>query len=103
MLVDLTSWNLTGKAAEAALGRAGITVNKNAVPFDRHGPFITSGVRIGTPFVTSRGLGVEEMKQVGAMIVEVLKQPDDDNLLDRIRINVKALCSAHPIHDGLDS
>ncbi len=101
MLVDLTSWNLTGKDAEAALGKAGITVNKNAVPFDRQGPFITSGIRLGTPFVTSRGLGVAEMKQVGGMIVDVLKHPDEADLLARIRSQVRDLCAGYPIHDGI--
>ena len=102
MLIDLTSWNLTGEIAEAALGKAGITVNKNTVPFDRRGPSVTSGVRIGTPFVTSRGFGTLEMKQVGAMIIEVLKQPQDAAALERIRMQVAEMCAAFPLHDGVE-
>lgn len=102
MLIDLTSWNLTGEIAEVALGKAGITVNKNTVPFDRRGPSVTSGVRIGTPFVTSRGFGTVEMKQVGAMIIEVLKQPQDAAVLERIRMQVAEMCAAFPLHDGVE-
>ena len=72
MLVDLTPKQLTGKAAEASLGRAGITCNKNGIPFDSESPFVTSGIRLGTPAATSRGFGTREFKFVGAMIVEVL-------------------------------
>jgi glycine hydroxymethyltransferase len=98
MLVDLTSWDITGKAAAAALEEAGITVNKNAVPFDRHGPLVTSGVRIGTPYVTSRGMGTEEMYQIAAMIVDVLKHMDDPRVIERTRLEVAELCSAYPLH-----
>jgi glycine hydroxymethyltransferase len=72
MLVDLRPKKITGKAAEAALGRAHITCNKNGIPFDPEKPFVTSGIRLGTPAATSRGFGKEEFKQVGSMIVEVL-------------------------------
>jgi glycine hydroxymethyltransferase len=98
MLADLTSWGITGKAAERALGQAGITVNKNAVPFDRHGPLVTSGIRIGTPYVTSRGMGTEEMRQIAALIVEVLKNQDDERILERTRLEVAELCSAFPLY-----
>ena len=98
MLADLTSWKITGKDAEFALGKAGITVNKNTVPFDRQGPFITSGIRIGTPYITSRGIGVEAVKQIGAMIVSVLKHPDDNAVLERTRRQVSDLCSAFPLY-----
>jgi glycine hydroxymethyltransferase len=98
MLADLTTWQITGKEAEKALGQAGITVNKNAVPFDKHGPLITSGVRIGTPFVTSRGMGADQMKQIGAMIIDVLKNPHDESALTRIRDQVAALCRAFPLY-----
>jgi glycine hydroxymethyltransferase len=98
MLVDLTSWDITGKAAEAALGVAGITVNKNAVPFDQRGPLVTSGVRIGTPYVTSRGMGTEEMRQIASMIVDVLKYPEDPRVLERTRLEVAELCSAFPLY-----
>jgi glycine hydroxymethyltransferase len=98
MLADLTSWEITGKEAEKALGLAGITVNKNAVPFDKRGPQVTSGVRIGTPFVTSRGMGVDEMRQIGAMIVDVLKHPQAEAVHTRVRQDVTALCRAFPLY-----
>jgi glycine hydroxymethyltransferase len=98
MLVDLDSWNITGKKAETALGKAGITVNKNAVPFDKRGPFITSGIRIGTPFVTSRGLDSDNMTQVAAMIVDVLKHMDDTGVLARTKAKVAEMCQAHPLY-----
>ena len=72
MLVDLRPKKITGKAAEAALGRAHITCNKNGIPFDPEKPFVTSGIRLGTPAATSRGFGIEEFRQVGGLIVEVL-------------------------------
>ena len=93
-LVDITSH----KEAEAALGSSGITVNKNAVPFDKRGPFITSGVRIGTPYITSRGMKADEMKQIGAMIINVLKNPEDQNILTRTKDHVAELCKAFPLY-----
>lgn len=98
MLVDLDSWNITGRDAETALGKAGITVNKNAVPFDKRGPFITSGIRIGTPFVTSRGLKCDDMKLVGSMIVEVLKNLDDAQVLEKTKAKVADMCRTHPLY-----
>jgi glycine hydroxymethyltransferase len=98
MLVDLSSWNITGKDAEAALGRAGITVNKNAVPFDQRGPFVTSGIRIGTPYITSRGVGPDEMKKVGGMIIATLKNPDDPAVIERTRSQVAEMCAAFPLY-----
>ena len=98
MLVDLSPWKITGRDAELALGRAGLTVNKNAVPFDQRGPAVTSGIRIGTPFVTSRGMGEAEMLQIGALIVEVLKHLDDTQVLERIRAQVTDLCEAFPLY-----
>lgn len=100
MLVDLTGWDITGKAAEAALGKAGITVNKNAVPFDRRGPLVTSGIRIGTPYVTSRGMGTGEMRQIAGLIVEVLKNLEDERVLERTRLEVAELCSAFPLYSA---
>jgi glycine hydroxymethyltransferase len=98
MLADLTSWEITGKDAEIALGKSGITVNKNAVPFDKRGPFITSGVRIGTPYVTSRGMTEVEMKAIGTMIIDVLRHPDDANVLARTKDRVSALCDEFPLY-----
>ena len=98
MLADLSSWGITGKDAERALGRAGITVNKNTVPFDKHGPFVTSGIRIGTPFVTSRGMGVDQMTQIAAAIVAVLKDPENKTVLARSQAKVAELCQAFPLY-----
>src|SRR5881398_1684514 len=78
MLVDVFSKGITGKVAEAALGKAGITVNKNAIPFDQNPPMTASGIRIGTPAITSRGLKEAEMDLVGGLIARALKTPDDD-------------------------
>ncbi len=98
MLADLTEWAITGQEAEAALGRAGITVNKNAVPFDRRGPNVTSGIRIGTPYVTSRGMGPEQMKQIADVIIDILKHPDDQAVVQRCREQVSALCDAFGLY-----
>ncbi|MBR9982524.1 MAG: serine hydroxymethyltransferase [Desulfatitalea sp.] len=98
MLADLSSWDLTGKEAETALGRAGITVNKNAVPFDRRGAQVTSGIRIGTPYITSRGMGTEEMRQIAGLIIEVLKNKDDPRIVERTRLEVAELCNAFPMY-----
>lgn len=98
MLVDLSTWNITGKDAEAALGRAGITVNKNAVPFDQRGPFVTSGIRIGTPYITSRGVGPDEMKKVGELIIAILKNPDDPAVIEKTRSQVAEICTAFPLY-----
>ena len=104
MLVDLRPKNLTGKAAEAALGRAHITCNKNGVPFDTASPFITSGVRLGSPAATSRGFGVAEFKQVGALIVETLdglaKNGDAGNAAveDSVKARATELTKRFPIY-----
>ena len=98
MLVDLTAWGLSGRDAEAALGRAGITVNKNAVPFDQRGPLVTSGIRLGTPCLTSRGMGVEEMKRIVALIVAVLKSSGDQQVIESTRGEVGELCRAFPLY-----
>jgi glycine hydroxymethyltransferase len=106
MLVDLRPKRLTGKVAEAALGRAHITCNKNGIPFDPEKPMITSGVRLGTPAGTTRGFGVAEFKQVGDMIVEVLdvlsqKGVAEDSLVEAaVRDKVKALLTRFPIYQN---
>jgi len=97
MLTDLTGLGITGRDAEDALGTAGITVNKNAIPFDRQGPTVTSGVRIGTPAVTSRGMGEAEMELISRAIVGVMKAPGDEKLLERVRGEMRDLCSAYPL------
>jgi glycine hydroxymethyltransferase len=96
MLVDVFSRGLTGKVAEAALGKAGITVNKNTIPFDQNPPLVASGIRIGTPAVTTRGLREPEMELVGEFITRALKTPDDDRALGAIRTEVEALCRKFP-------
>ena len=98
MLVDLRDTDLTGKAAEAALGGADITVNKNTVPGETRSPFVTSGLRSGTPALTTRGMREREMEQIGAWILEVLADPENDKLQQRIRSEVGDLCSNFPIY-----
>ncbi len=98
MLLDFTGSELTGKVAEETLEKAGITVNKNAVPFDTRSPFVTSGVRIGTPATTSRGLKEAEMEQVGAWIARALHSVGDDAVLAQIRTEVRELCARFPLY-----
>ena len=92
MLLDLTRSGLTGKAGEAALGQAGITVNKNTVPGETRSPFVTSGIRIGTPAITSRGMKEAEMRLIGRWILEVLAEPDSSGVTHRVREQVADLC-----------
>jgi glycine hydroxymethyltransferase len=98
MLVDVFSKGITGKVAEAALGKAGITVNKNAIPFDKNPPMVASGIRIGTPAVTSRGMGEGEMDIVGDLIARALKTPEDDQALAMIKAEVEKLCRKFPLY-----
>ncbi len=98
MLADLTRLRITGKDAEAALGKAGITVNKNAVPFDSQSPMVTSGIRLGSPVLTSRGMGPAEMKQVAQLIVRILKNRQDEGVLRKTRDTVRELCEAFPLY-----
>ncbi|MGL4672965.1 serine hydroxymethyltransferase [Cetobacterium sp.] len=98
ILVDLTTLNITGKDAEKALEKVHITVNKNGIPYDTKSPFITSGIRIGTPALTSRGMGVEEMKIVGNLIVKTLKNIKDDGILTEVKNEVKTLCNKFPLY-----
>jgi glycine hydroxymethyltransferase len=101
MLVDVFSRQVTGKAAEAALGRAAITVNKNAIPFDQNPPMTASGIRIGTPAVTTRGMREPEMDAIAAMITRVLAAPDDAAVAAAVRTEVAALCHAFPLSAAL--
>jgi glycine hydroxymethyltransferase len=98
MLVDVFSKGLTGKVAEAALGKAGITVNKNAIPFDKNPPMVASGIRLGTPAITSRGMGEAEMDTVGELIAHALATPDDETALSAVRQQVEALCRKFPLY-----
>jgi glycine hydroxymethyltransferase len=101
MLVDVFSKGLTGKVAEAALGKAGITVNKNAIPFDQNPPMVASGIRIGTPAITTRGMREAEMDQVGDLIARVLSAPDDDRALGMVKDEVERLCRNFPLYPEL--
>jgi glycine hydroxymethyltransferase len=101
MLIDLTNKNITGKEAENSLEKAGITVNKNMVPFDQRSPFVTSGIRIGTPAVTTRGMKEEEMKQIAGFINSAVQNYDNDSKLEEIRNEVKTLCLKFPLYSGL--
>jgi glycine hydroxymethyltransferase len=100
MLVDVFSKGLTGKVAEAALGKAGITVNKNAIPFDKNPPLVASGIRIGTPAVTTRGMTEKEMDLVGDLILRALATPDDDRALGMVKAEVEAICRRFPLYRG---
>jgi len=98
LLLDLTGLGITGKEAEALLERAGITVNKNAVPFETRSPFVTSGVRIGTPAVTSRGIRAPEARTIGSLIAGILKHPDDETIMKKARGTVADLCRTFPLY-----
>ncbi|MGG0645021.1 serine hydroxymethyltransferase [Sporosarcina gallistercoris] len=98
LLLNLTSLGLTGKVAEHVLDECGITVNKNTVPFDKESPFVTSGIRIGTPAVTSRGFKEDDMKEVGAIIAKLLKNHEDEAVKEESKKRVKALTDQHALY-----
>ena len=97
-LLSLVGRETSGKLAERALDRAGITVNKNMVPFDPRKPMVTSGIRIGTPAVTTRGMGEPEMTQIADFIARALEQPEDEATLDALRAEVETLCRRFPLY-----
>ncbi len=101
MLLDLTSLDITGKDAEDLLGRSGITVNKNSIPFETKSPFVTSGIRIGTPALTSRGMKAAQAETIAALIAKVLKNPGDETVLASVRKNVSELCRDFPLYKNL--
>ncbi|SMO80035.1 glycine hydroxymethyltransferase [Balnearium lithotrophicum] len=101
MLVDLTDKGITGKEAEAALGRANITVNKNTIPFDTRSPFVTSGIRIGTPAITTRGIKEDEARRIAQLIADVLNNIEDEGVIDRVRSEVLEICGKHPLYPEL--
>jgi glycine hydroxymethyltransferase len=101
MLVDLTDRNITGKAATTALERAGITVNKNMVPFDTRGPMVTSGIRVGTPAMTTRGMNEAEMRKIADLIHQALREPENETRLLNVRRQVRELCDAFPLYREL--
>ncbi len=102
MLIDLNNKNATGKQAEIALEKAGITVNKNMVPFDQRSPFVTSGIRVGTPAATSRGMKEREMEKIAGLINDAINNHEKDSELEMIKIKVKELCSGFPLYSQLN-
>ena len=98
LLIDLTNKNITGKQAENSLEKAGITVNKNMVPFDQRSPFVTSGIRVGTPAVTTRGMKENEMSLIADFINDAINNFENNNKLEEIRLEVKQLCSKFPLY-----
>ncbi len=101
ILIDLTNKELSGKKAENKLEAAGITVNKNMVPYDKRSPMITSGIRIGTPAMTTRGMGVDEMVQIVDLIDSVIQAPDDELVTESVRNEVKEMCDQFPLYSEL--
>jgi glycine hydroxymethyltransferase len=99
VLVDLRNKGITGKDAEQALEAAGITANKNMVPFDDKSPFVTSGIRLGTPAMTTRGFGPDEFQTVARLIDRVLQSPEDEGVRRSIRADVEDLCERFPLYD----
>lgn len=99
ILIDLRNKELTGKVAEQALEKANITLNKNMVPFDTESPFVTSGIRIGSPAMTSRGFGEDEFNKVAELIDKVLQDPEDENVISETRSEVIELCEDFPLYD----
>jgi glycine hydroxymethyltransferase len=98
MLVSLIDRGITGKAADASLGRAYITVNKNSVPNDPESPFVTSGLRLGTPAITTRGFGVDETRQLTGWIADILDDVENEEIIDRVRSQVLDLCQRFPVY-----
>ena len=97
-LVDLIKKGITGKDADSAIGRSNITVNKNAVPNDPESPFITSGLRIGTPAITTRGFKEKESSTVASCVCDILEDLDDENEINRVKSEVKILCEQFPVY-----
>ncbi|MDR6225505.1 serine hydroxymethyltransferase [Desmospora profundinema] len=102
LLIDVRNFGLTGKTAEALLDDAGITANKNAIPFDPESPFVTSGIRIGTAAVTSRGMGLDAMEEIASIMAQVLKNPEDEHAQQEARQRVAALTAAYPLYPDLE-
>ena len=98
---QLPDHSCSGKDAENFLGEAGITVNKNTVPNEKRSPFVTSGVRVGTPAITTRGMGVDESRQIANWIADVLDSPDNAELRSTIKNDIKTLCQAFPVYPHL--
>ena len=101
-LVDLTAKNVTGKDAEDALGRAHITINKNSIPNDPQKPAVTSGIRLGSPAITTRGFGIDETRELADLIADVLEAPQDDKVIERVGAGARALCAKFPVYEKKD-
>ena len=101
ILIDLTNKNITGKAAEKSLEKAGITVNKNMIPFDKKSPFVTSGIRIGTPAITTRGMKQDDMKRIVSLIDTVIINNNDDQKISYVKAEVNELCKFFPLYTEL--
>ena len=102
LLIDLTNKAISGKKAENRLEAAGITVNKNMVPYDERSPMITSGIRVGTPAMTTRGMGRDEMIQIVDLIDRVIQSPDDESVVARVKNQVGELCRQFPLYSELN-
>jgi len=103
ILLDLRPQNVTGKDAEIALDKAGITVNKNTVPFETQSPFVTSGIRIGTPALTTRGMKEKDMETIGSWIIQIIERKDDEEFLKQIRSKIVAFCAEFPLYADLNT
>jgi glycine hydroxymethyltransferase len=103
ILVDLRNKKLTGKIAEESLDKAGITVNKNMVPFDTESPFVTSGIRLGTPALTTRGFKEAEFSEVVRLIDEVLQDPKNESTLNSVKQQVQDICAEFPLYDFVEA
>ncbi|MBC8322766.1 MAG: serine hydroxymethyltransferase [Candidatus Marinimicrobia bacterium] len=101
ILIDLTNKSITGKTAEKALEKAGITVNKNMVPFDERSPFVTSGIRVGTPAITTRGMEEDQMLTICDLIDQVIDNPENEFVITNVKSTVKELCDSFPLYDDL--
>jgi glycine hydroxymethyltransferase len=98
LLLDLIDKDITGKDADAALGKAHITVNKNSVPNDPRSPFVTSGLRLGTPAITRRGFGITETQALTAWICDILDDINNEDVISRVQGQVKSLCADFPVY-----
>jgi glycine hydroxymethyltransferase len=102
LLLDLRDLHITGKDAEALLEDIGITANKNSIPFDKQNPFVTSGIRLGTPALTTRGMTVTEMEMIATLIAETIMHPGDKQVAQNAKVTVQALCEAFPLYQNID-
>jgi glycine hydroxymethyltransferase len=100
MLIDLTGKDVSGKDAQDALDRASITVNKNGIPFDTRGPQVTSGIRVGTPAVTTRGMKENEMRLIASYMADVIKDINNEQKIKAVAEKVKTLCDQFPLYQG---